>query len=866
MTQQSFDHTPLMKQYHAIKARYPDALLLFQVGDFYELFFEDAKRAAACLGIALTKRGKNNGEPIPLCGVPVHTLDFYLAKLIRVGFNLAICDQLEEPKPGKVVERGVTQVLTPGTLTDPKLLDAHSASYVLSFFPHENQWGLLFGELLTTQLCATIIPTPSEKLLEAELVRFFPDEVVLPATAGGKEFTSYFNRSGYSTSLIAVDDATTTAARTWMHRFGDQVYGQIQAHEGLAHAIINFYAYMQTTHEQALGQFNHLSLYQPDDFLILDSATQKNLELIHNSYDGTRNHTLLQAIDGTVTTMGSRMIKKWVMRPLVDKTAIDHRLDVVDAYMHDVAGLQTAATLFKSLGDCERIVGRIALRRATIHDYRALGAILDVIPEIINHMRRHQHLRLMQAIAVQIHDFGLLRAYMRAALNDDPTQEWLIKKGFDQRLDEMRTLVESGTQAILALEKQEQQATGIGSLKIRYNQVHGYYIEVTKTHADAIPDRYIRRQTLVGRERYTTPELENLEHRLHQAHRDIAQVEQELFATVKQEVASHIHGLRTLAHALAHADALIGLARVAYNHGYRRPMIGTSTALSITQGRHPVVERSLYVPFIANDTYLTDDHLLWIITGPNMGGKSTYLRQVALIAIMAHIGSYVPAHAATIPILDRIFTRIGAGDNLAQGKSTFLVEMEETATICNYATSNSLVILDEVGRGTSTFDGLALAQAIVEYLYTTVRAKCLFATHYHELTALSQQFPGIQSYYAASKKSPKGIVFLYAMIRGVADGSFGIEVAQLAQLPPSVIVRAQEIVDTLSAGQGSIPVHPAVQDRSGECETLRTQLRTLEGKVARYAARDRLLHALDYNELTPKAAFDLLWRFKEGDF
>lgn len=791
--------TPLMQQYFDIRGNYPDAVLLFQVGDFYELFFDDAKKVAAFLGIALTTRGKNNGNPIPLCGVPVHTLDHYLTKLVRGGFKVALCDQLEVAQPGRMVRRGVTRVLTPGTLTDTALLEEKSASYLFSFFPLEQSWGLLFGELMTAQLFGTVIPASSERNIESELVRFLPDEILLPSTKLGKDFQRYFTQSGYVTSQVHFDEQTleNNELHRWVSNFKTDVKEKLYQQKSLHAAVANFYSYVRMTQQQSLDQFLSLHIYKPDDYLLLDKATQKNLELVKNNHDGTSKRTLFAVLDGAVTPMGSRMIKKWVLRPLVKKEAIEQRLDVVQAYVNDVTTRQELEQSLSHIGDFERVVGRIALSRAQLHDYTHLARVLQHLPRIQSALQKLTGAPLLHDLATHLENFTALHDLLAKALNDDATKDWIIKAGFHEPLDRMRDMLINSSTKITELELHEQQQTGIGSLKIRYNDLHGYYVEVTNTHKDSLPPHYVRKQTLVGRERYTMPALQALEQEITTARAQHQQLEKELFETVKHAVSLTVHALRKGAHSIAYIDALLGLARVAYENNFVRPTYGTTRDIVITAGRHPVIEQALDGRFIANDTNLTDQESLWIVTGPNMGGKSTYLRQVALINIAGQLGSFVPAQRANLSLLDRIFTRIGASDNLSEGKSTFLVEMEETATICTQATKNSLVILDEVGRGTSTYDGLALAQAIVEHLYTTIGARCLFATHYQELTLLHATHPGIANYHASCMKTPTGILFLYTIAPGVAQGSFGIEVAKLAHLPDSIIKRAENILAAL---------------------------------------------------------------------
>lgn len=860
--------TPLMQQYLDIKIDYPDTLLFFQVGDFYELFFDDAKQASAFLGIALTARGKNKGEPIPLCGVPLHAIDHYLAKLVKGGFKVALCDQLEDPKPGTIVKRGVKQVLTPGTLTDSKLLDERSASYLFSMYPAGDRWGLVFSELLTAQIFVTTVAAGAEKLLEAELIRFFPDEILIPANAQVKELQTYFKKLGYFTTVVHDNDETPLESDAWAKKqFPEAVCAQLESDNAMRMALHYFYAYMSKHQRSSLDQFNTIFFYQPDDFLIMDGATQRNLELVKNAHDGTSKNTLLSVIDRAKTAMGSRMIKKWLLRPLVKKEAIVQRQDVVALCCAQITLVNTLEQLLLTVGDGERVVGRIALQRATVHDYCALARMLAVIPQLKTIIAQHQNVVLMRVIAEHLGEFYALSDLLSRALHDEPTAEFIIKENFDNKLDHMRNLINKSNERIAELENTEQKATGINSLKIRYNAVQGYYIEVTNTHASAVPERYRRLQTLVGRERFITPELQVLQHDIESARKDITTYETQLFDQIKQQVAQHISALRKAVHAIAHIDALLSLACLAYENGYVRPECNDNRDIVIIKGRHPVVEQALSTTFIPNDTHLTDEQSLWIITGPNMGGKSTYMRQVALITIMTHIGSFVPAKSASIALLDRIFTRLGASDNVAEGKSTFLVEMEETAMICTQATAKSLVILDEVGRGTSTFDGLAIAQAVVEYIFTIIGARCLFATHYHELTQLQYTFPGIVVYQAASKKTANGIIFLYTIIKGIADGSFGIEVAKLAHLPREVINRSAALVEELSHGAGRIS--PAVIAKHQD-DVLQRELAKLAAENKRLARENdkneriaALLQQIDFESLSPKRAFDLLWECKD---
>ncbi len=850
--------TPLMQQYWDIKQEHPDALLLFQVGDFYELFFDDAKKAAAFLGITLTKRGKDKGEDIPLCGVPVHALDHYLVKLVKGGFCVALCEQLEQPTPGKVVKRGVTKIFTPGTLTDSKLLNDVRASYLLTFVPHEDRWALLFTELMTAQLYATTLSAGAMKSLETELARFFPDEIILSQSVSTQTFQTLFKKQGYFTSVHEADPEMLA----WAHdRLQSAAVDQIKANKALEQALATLYGYFKKNNEAALQEFSQLHFYEPDDFMILDAASQRNLELIKNNQDGTGANSLVSVLDMTVTAMGARMLKKWLVRPLVTKSMIEHRLETVEYLKNTSRHREQIQIILKSIGDIERVVGRIALGRGRIDDYLNLSSALQSVPGLNSNVEHVSGVKatkplpsLLQALLHYSGDFGTLSDFLLSALNDDASQEWIIKQGFDPRLDRIRDLIANSHKAISRLEWQEQDATGIGSLKIRYTNVYGYYIEITNVHAAKVPERYKRQQTLVGKERYMCAELQELQQEITTARTESQQLEKELFEQVQNHVRPYVGTIRKMAHALAQLDVLCSFAQTAYERGYARPQFHEGRDITITGGKHPVVALRVGSQFIANDTQLTDQESLWVITGPNMGGKSTYLRQTALLSIMAQCGSFVSAQSAQLPLLDAIFTRIGASDNVAEGKSTFLVEMEEAAHICRYATQNSLVILDEVGRGTSTFDGVALAQAIIEHIQMNVRARCLFATHYHELTLLQEKIPGIVNYHAASKKTEHGIVFLHTMIPGCAEGSFGLSVARLADIPESIITRAHDIMRSLSLS--AVTMVPAVTAYDSEKERLRAQLIKMGSNLEQ-------LRTIDYDNLSPKKAFDLLWQLKE---
>lgn len=850
----STEQTPLMKQYFEIKARYQDATILFQVGDFYEVFFEDAKKVSAFLAIALTKRGRHKDEDIPLCGVPVHTINHYITKLVRGGFKVALCEQLTKPQPGKMVERAVTKVFTPGTLTDDHMLDNKSASYLLSFYPGQKSWGLLFTEVLTAQMFATTLPADSYRMSESELIRFFPDEVLVPADKRFQQYSTYFQRQGYVVSSVSEEDLDFDL---WVERqFNKSITNYLNQFYEVKSSLKLLYSYFKTNQAQALNLFNSIQFYQPEDYLILDASTQKNLEIINNSQDGGKKNTLFSVVDRAATSMGSRTIKKWLQRPLVQKQSILQRQEVIAAFVKNVDAMQQLEILLGRLSDVERIVGRIALKRAIINDYLALKDSLRQVPKIKSVLQQYFLFFLTDLVQEKLHDFSALAEFLEHSLNTESGAKWIIKKGFDQELDRLRDLVEHSQQAVLSLEQGEIERTGINSLKIRYNNVAGYYIEITKPNLEKVPDNYEQQQTLVNRNRYVTQELKDLERDIVRAQNEIDLVEEMVFSRVKKEVEEQLPFLRKLSQALAYLDAIFGLAKAAYDNRYVVPKINDTGDIFIEKGRHPVVEQ--VAQFIPNNTSLTENESLWIVTGPNMGGKSTYLRQVALLSVMAQIGSFVPADSAFLPILDRIFTRIGSGDNLAQGKSTFLVEMEETAIICTQATKNSLVILDEVGRGTSTYDGMALAQAIIEHIVQNIGARCLFATHYHELTHLSEKFSSIANYHMRCQQSSGKILFLHEIAKGVAPGSFGIEVAKLADLPPSVIARASEVLRSFDS-HFTIPGPP----NGGQISALQLENINLRREISEKTRILDEINSVSLDELSPRQALELVWKIKE---
>lgn len=855
--------TPLLQQFFRIKEQHPNTILLFQVGDFYELFFEDAKEAAAFLGIALTKRGTHQGNPVPLCGVPMHTLDHYLVKLVKGGYRVAVCDQLEPAQAGRVVERGVTQVLTPGTLTDLKLLDDKSASYCASVMPMQEGIGCLFVELLTGQIFVCMLASNDTVQLEAELRRFSPDEVLLPTGKLGEQLDKIIRRQGYDTTVHPQQSECPDFV-AWFSDCHVPARDILERSSPAMGALQLLHTYLDKNQAVALGQCKTVHCYSPDDFLMLDAGTQFNLELVRNTYDGSARYTLFWVLDQAVTPMGSRTIKKWLTRPLLNQNTINQRHDAVQVLFEDFGMREGLRRFLKECGDVERVIGRIALGRAQLHDYCALLGCIRVLPDIKHLLSSSSG--MLAHLVQRLKGFDELGDLLESSFNEDSARVWKIKPGYSAELDAARHLTDKGSQAIAAFEKGEQGRTGINSLKVKHNKVHGYSIEITKANTHLVPDEYRKTQTLVNRERFTTQTLQDLAYDIAHAEAKALELEEEIYTMICAQVADYIAPLRKMAQAIAQCDVLCSFATVAHAKGYVRPEIHAGRDICIQNGKHPVVA-CLEDDFIPNNVTLTKDERTWIITGPNMGGKSTFLRQIALICIMAQSGSFVPATSAQLPILDRIFTRIGAADRVSQGKSTFLVEMEETALICNQATDKSLVILDEVGRGTSTHDGMAIAQAVLEYLHEKVQARALFATHYHELTALDAT-PGIVAYHTASKQSSQGIVLLHKIIKGTADSSFGIEVARRVQLPVSILQQAEKLVTKSSSA-----VHTATEVSHGYAHNLQQKNVALQQEIVEKDQKIKTmkmvlqrLQKLDYNELSPKKAFDILWEVKEKDF
>lgn len=893
--------TPLMQQYHAIKARYPHALLLFRLGDFYELFYEDAMIASRELQITLTSRNREKGQPIPMCGVPFHAAEGYLARLIRAGFKIAICDQMEQPGPGKkLVRREVVRVITPGTATDLGVLDIRENNFLAAVAPDPSgsPIGLAFVDLSTGEFQATEFSgTRADEALRDELQLLRPRETLLPRPQQLFETAK--------TSLLEGTGGIESRLEDWTFQrdYGERIlreqfgvaeltgFGLDNHPQALsaAGAVIHYLRENaargdrsgearekpDATSVEALGHLDRVRYYEHRDTLLLDPVSVRNLELLAPIFSEESGRsagptTLIATLDVTVTGMGARLLRSWILRPLIDRDAIEARLAAVMQLVQQTVVRGEIRKELRGILDLERLTSRITLGLATPRELVVLRKSLGQLPVLKNFVTPPTvgGSELLRLLHEEIDELSDVRERLERAISDEPpalaTEPGIIRGGYHAELDELRNLSQHSKQIIAAMEERERKRTGIGSLKIRFNQVFGYYIEISKPNLHLAPADYERKQTLVNAERFTSPELKEYERKILAADERILEIERQLFIDVRSSVAAKAARLRRTASAVAQLDVLAAFAKLAADRGYTCPEFNSTGELLIIGGRHPVIEELLRQRgerFVPNDLcFEPGRQQLLLITGPNMGGKSTYLRQAALIILMAQVGSFVPARQAKLPITDRIFTRIGASDNLARGRSTFLVEMSEVAAILNYATPSSLVLLDEVGRGTATFDGLSIAWAVVEHLQKHTRSRTLFATHYHELTELADLLPCVKNVHVSVKETPSEIIFLRRVEPGSADKSYGIEVARLAGLPRSVIERAREVLkrheqsehelsETLSpgvAGEGS--------GSNGHQQILFTALDR--------AVLDKLRDA-DLDELKPLDALNLLAELKK---
>ncbi len=875
--------TPLMRQYRKIKAQYPDAIVLFRMGDFYETFEDDAKIASKVLGIALTKRANGAAADVPLAGFPHHALDTYLPKLVKAGYKVAICEQLEDPKLAKgIVKRDVIEIVTPGVAVLDKLLDTRANNFVSALFFKDDKTGVAFADVSTGEFYVTEVKTEE---LPNLLDTITPSEILFSKQSKDK-VEEILSKTRVKPALTRLED--------WIFKY-DYAFEILTNHfqtlslkgfgiDELELGVISAGAvlhYLQETQRTKLVHIRKISRYDVSDYMILDPSTKRNLE-IAVSYSGETTYgTLFSIIDKTQTSMGARLLKRWVLRPLKKLEPIQKRLEAVKELYENSNLRKSLYEILGEIGDIERLISRIAIRahlpgttgRANPRDLTNLKESLKRIPKIKSLISDAKS-ETLKKIAQSLNPLENVVSLIESAIVDDPpstvSDGGVIKDGYNQELDELRYIARSGKEFIASLQQRERERTGIPSLKIDYNSVFGYYIEVTKAHLDKVPSDYMRKQTLVNAERFITPELKEYEEKIFTAEEKISALEAELFNELRGKITEHIDAIQKNAQLIAMLDCFVSLAEVAVENNYTCPIVDESDVIEIKDGRHPVVEKILPPgeKFVPNSVYLDNsENQILIITGPNMSGKSVFLRQVGLIVLLAQIGSFVPASYARIGIVDRIFTRVGAEDNIAGGESTFLVEMHEMANILNNATPKSLILLDEVGRGTSTFDGISIAWAITEYIHENpkVRAKTIFATHYHELNELAEIFPRIKNFKADVREVGDKVIFLHKIVPGYADHSYGIEVAKMAGLPKEVTDRAKEILANLE--QKELTPNIKMKKKISK-EALRDKFQISLFELNDSKLREEILN-LNLDNMTPLQALmklhELKGKIKDGE-
>ncbi|MFH1981384.1 MAG: DNA mismatch repair protein MutS [Pseudomonadota bacterium] len=861
--------TPMLQQYLDVKATYPDALLFYRMGDFYEMFFEDAQQASRLLNITLTSRNKNDESPVPMCGVPFRAVQGYIARLIEKGHKVAICDQVEDPATAKgLVRREVVRVITPGMIVEDALLDGKTHNFVLALYRTKGRHGLSCLDISTGTFRLT--ETEDGRALLDEALRISPREVLMPQSLSTDPLSEQIKTAMPERAVTFLEDAvfsTGSARERLLRQFGTlnlEGFGceQLEAGVGAAGAVLS---YVQDTQIQAVAHITGIQTYYLDHYLLIDELSCRNLELLRGIQSGSTRGTLLEVLDFTLTAMGGRLFKRWVRYPLLSPAAMEGRLTAVDEAVREFTITRQVRERLKSIHDLERLAGRLALGHATARDLVAIKATLVQLPHIradlvdlrAQAFQWQQDLKPLAAVAELI----------EAAIREDapPTihEGGMIRKGYHRELDELIAISSEGKGWLLKLEAQEKEATGIGSLKVRFNKVFGYYIEVSKSQSGGVPPHYVRKQTLVNAERYITDELKQFEDTVLNAEERRCSMEREIFQEVRSVVMASYRDIRDVAAFLARLDGLLGLSAAAVQNSYCRPTINTDGRIHIVDGRHPVIEKMIPGErFVPNTIHLDDtDNQVLVITGPNMAGKSTVLRQVALTVIMAHMGSFVPAQSADIAVTDRIFTRVGALDNLSQGQSTFMVEMQETANILHSASPRSLVIMDEIGRGTSTFDGLSIAWAVAEYLhdFKDCGVKTLFATHYHELTELASRKARVKNLSIAVKEWNDEIIFLRKLVDGGTNRSYGIQVARLAGIPGEVIKRAKQILFDIE-DSASHSVRPTTGPAAAASGSRHKQLGLFA--PAEHPAIGKL-KKLDISTMTPLEALNLLHMLTE---
>jgi DNA mismatch repair protein MutS len=865
-----------MTQFHSVKRQHPDAIIFFRMGDFYETFHEDAKIASRVLGIALTSRDKERGEPVPLAGFPHHAIDTYLAKFVKAGYKIAICEQVEDPKKAKgIVKREVIRVVTPGTLTETNLLDQKANNYLASISKVGDVYGFAHVDLSTGEFSVTELNSTNK--LMAEIERIHPAECLV-----NEQFEKEAELMKFITTTI---NPAINKVPSWVFSY-DAARSELLEHfhtitldgfgcENMPSAITAAGAliyYLKDTQKQEVQHIRSIATYSLEDYMILDADTQRNLELLRSLRDGSIKGTLLEVLDETLTSMGARKMRSCILRPLIDTAQIRSRLDAVAEFHSKIVFLDEFREILKNISDMERLIARIGLGLGNARELLALKNSLKLLPPVKEKLNTCESTMLC-ILNEELEDISDVVELIETSIHDEPPttlQEGnLVKDGYNEELDELRRISTSGKEWITKLQETERARTKISSLKVGYNDAFGYYIEVSKSNLHLAPENYIRKQTLVNAERFITPELKEYESHILNAQERIIELEYDLFCQIRTKVADSTQRIQKSASIVAMLDFLSALAYVASKHNYIKPNVNDSDVISVKDGRHPVVERFVTGEgFVPNDVFIDcDEQQMLIITGPNMSGKSTILRQVALIALMSQMGSFVPASEALIGIVDRIFTRVGASDNLVMGRSTFLVEMNETANILNNASRRSLLILDEIGRGTSTYDGLSIAWAVAEHILdkTKIGARTLFATHYHELIELGDTHPGAKNYNVAVREWNGQITFLRKIVAGGTDQSYGIHVAQLAGLPDFVIKRANEILVTLekngTEGEKSKELMPKVHELPSESKDRQPIQLSIFGSKA-----DKIIdeiNAIDISNMTPLQALNKLQELKK---
>ncbi len=866
--------SPMMERYHAVKAQHPGAMLLFRMGDFYELFFEDAQNASRVLGLTLTSRDKSSENPIPMAGFPWHQLDTYLQKLIQSGFRAAICDQVEDPKKAKgLVRREVTRVVTPGTLTDDQMLDPRQSNFLASLAPSKTGLGLAWLELSTGRFQLTDIDAAQ---LHDELARIRPAECLIPESAAQSGPLADRRSDGHSIVFTTRPDwcfAREECRRLLNDHFGTKTLEGFDVEDTPAVTAAGaLLEYVRETSRSALPHILRLEYFRRQRHMIIDEATRRSLELTQTIRDNRRDFTLLGVLDDTCTPMGSRLLSEWIASPLADTTVITARQDAVSE-LHDNPSLrEELRELLKQTWDVQRLTSRVATGRSSPRDLVCLARTLEQLPRLRSALAQRSAPRIRQ-LEQNIELCPEVHSAITSTIVEDPppsvSDGGVIRPGFSAELDEFRDLMRGGRQWMAAYQAREIERTGISSLKIGFNKVFGYYLEVTAANSEKVPADYIRKQTLKNQERFITPELKEYEDKVLRAEDRARALEADLFNALRDQIARAVPQLLRTAEALAEIDVLASLAAVAANGRYCRPTLEDTPILDIRDGRHPVLDRLLPAgQFVPNDVQLgvppdaqgnPGSGRIQIITGPNMAGKSTYIRQAALITIMAQIGSFVPAKSARIGLADRVFARVGASDELARGQSTFMVEMTETARILNAATSRSLVILDEIGRGTSTYDGISLAWAITEFLHDEIACRTMFATHYHELTDLTTTLKQASNWNVAVRESNDDVVFLHRIIAGAAGRSYGIHVAKIAGVPKRVTERATSILASLENQHLNAEGRPRVPERE-------TPVQRRRQKSLFESPEDPVLDELrnlQVDHLTPLQALQELHRIRQ---